>query len=305
MELTQDPSSVAIAARDLTKIFRNQTAVDHLSFDVPWGRVTGFLGPNGAGKTTTLRMIVGLATPTAGSTFVAGHAFEELEGPVRLVGGLLETQQFHPLRTAEDHLAIYATVTGVPPKRVDAVLEQVSLSEARSKKVGKFSLGMRQRLGLATALLAEPRILILDEPANGLDPAGIRWLRRFIQAFADADHAVFVSSHQLGEISQIADDVVVIDRGRLVKQAAVQELRQSSGPRTHVRTDQPERLRDLLLADHRPAELTSHDSLTVSAPPDHVGRVAAAAGIPVLELRAEEGSLEDVFFELTRSEGIR
>lgn len=305
MESTCDPGEVAIAVRDLTKTFARETAVDHLSFDVPWGRVTGFLGPNGAGKSTTLRMILGLARPTDGTSYVIGCRYVDLERPASSVGALLETQQFHPLRSARDHLSIYAALAEVSSARVDEVLDLVSLTDARNKKVGTFSLGMKQRLGVATALLGDPRVLILDEPANGLDPAGIRWLRTFIQRFADDRRAVFVSSHLLSEIAQMADDVVVIDRGRLLIHAPVETLTERSGARTHVRTDQPERLRDLLVAEGHPVELTSHDSLAVSAPAAAVGLVAAEASIPIVELRAQETSLEDVFFELTRSEELR
>jgi ABC-2 type transport system ATP-binding protein len=216
--------SPAISVRGLTKRFGDVTAVDDLAFEVRPGRVTGFLGPNGAGKSTTLRMILGLVAPTVGTASVVGMPYRDLEDPARTVGAVLETQSFNPLRSGRNHLRVVAAAEGIDDERVDAVLELVDLSSAGHRKAGKYSLGMRQRLALAGALLGDPTILILDEPANGLDPLGIRWLRDFLQRFAEGGNAVLVSSHQLGEMEQMADEAVVIYRGRLVRQASVADL---------------------------------------------------------------------------------
>jgi ABC-2 type transport system ATP-binding protein len=216
--------SPAISVRGLTKRFGDVTAVDDLTFDVRPGRVTGFLGPNGAGKSTTLRMILGLIAPTAGTASVVGMPYRDLDDPARTVGAVLETQSFNPLRSGRNHLRVVAAAEGIDDDGVDAVLELVDLSAAGNRKAGKYSLGMRQRLALAGALLGDPTILILDEPANGLDPLGIRWLRDFLQRFADGGNAVLVSSHQLGEMEQMADEAVVIYQGRLVRQASMADI---------------------------------------------------------------------------------
>ena len=219
----------AIEVRGLSKSFGDVKAVDDLTFVIPAGRVTGFLGPNGAGKSTTLRMILGLVRPDRGAALVHGRPFPMLEDPTGTVGALLDAEQFHPKRSGRDHLRVLATAAALPPERVDAVLETVELGHAARRKAGGYSLGMRQRLGLAAALLGDPRVLILDEPANGLDPAGMRWLRTFLKTFASGGRAVFVSSHQLTEVAAIADDVVVIDRGRLVTHAPVEDLVRDAG----------------------------------------------------------------------------
>jgi ABC-2 type transport system ATP-binding protein len=294
----------AIRALGLTKHYGDEAVVDDLSFEVPWNRVTGFLGPNGAGKTTTMRMILGLARPTSGHSEVMGRPFTELDRPSRVAGVLLETQQFHPQRTGRDHLRIYAAASEIDDHRVPEVLALVELERAANKKVGGYSLGMKQRLGLAAALLAEPRILILDEPANGLDPSGMKWLRAFLRDFASSpERSVFVSSHLLAEISLMADEVVVIDHGRLVTHSEVADLIHRSQGSIHVRTEEPERLRGILVASGHEAELTSHDSIVVRrATQQDVGRAAAAAGIVLLELDSDEGTLEDIFLELTGRE---
>jgi len=217
------------AVRSLTKTFGRVRAVDDLSFTAGWGRVTGFLGPNGAGKTTTLRMLLGLIGPTGGEALIDGAAYRHMPDPARAVGSLLETQQFHPRRRARAHLRVLAAALGLPDSRVDEVLDAVDLARDADRRVGQFSLGMRQRLGLAAALLGDPRILVLDEPANGLDPAGIRWLRSALRDFADAGGAVLVSSHQLREVAAFADDLVVINHGRLIRQAPVGDLLDSAG----------------------------------------------------------------------------
>jgi ABC-2 type transport system ATP-binding protein len=214
----------AIAARGLTKRFGDTTAVENLSFDVGWGKVTGFLGANGAGKTTTMRMILGLARPSDGDAEIMGRRYAGLDNPATHVGAVLDGGLFHPRRSGRNALRVIAAAAGIPDARVDDVLELVELTAARRKKVGAYSLGMRQRLALAAALLGDPAILILDEPANGLDPQGIRWLRTFLRDFAAKGNAVFVSSHLLGEVAQIADEVIVIDRGHLIAHAPVTEL---------------------------------------------------------------------------------
>jgi ABC-2 type transport system ATP-binding protein len=214
----------AIEVTGLSKSFGDVRAVEDLGFSIPQGSVTGFLGPNGAGKSTTLRMILGLVAPDEGTALVHGHPFGRLDEPARTVGALLDTEQFHPKRSGRDHLVVLATAAGLPRTRVDEVLELVELAPAARRKAGGYSLGMKQRLGLAAALLGDPGVLMLDEPANGLDPAGIRWLRGFLKDFAAEGRAVLVSSHQLAEMAVIADEVVVIDRGRLVTHAPVAEL---------------------------------------------------------------------------------
>ena len=206
----------AISVQGLSKRFGDVLAVDHLSFDVDPGTVTGFLGPNGAGKTTTLRMLLGLAAPTSGTATIGGRPYRELADPTRRVGAVLEAGGFHPGRSARDHLRVLATAAGLPARRVQDVLEQTGLAAAGRRRVGGFSLGMRQRLGLAAALLGDPEVLVLDEPANGLDPEGVHWLRGLVRGLADQGRTVLVSSHLLAEVAQTVDRVVIVDRGRLV-----------------------------------------------------------------------------------------
>ena len=214
----------AISVHGLVKRFGGVLAVDDLSFEVPAGTLTGFVGPNGAGKTTTLRMILGLVRPTAGSALIGGVPYARLDQPVRHVGAVLESSGFHPGRTARDHLRVLATAARIPVRRVDEVLSEVDLSGAARRRVGGFSLGMRQRLGLAAALLGDPEILILDEPTNGLDPAGVHWLRGFLRRRADRGGTVLVSSHLLAELALSADSVVIVKDGRLVTQGPVSEI---------------------------------------------------------------------------------
>ena len=227
-----------IEIRGLSKRFGEVTAVDDLSFTAREGAVTGFLGPNGAGKSTTLRMLLGLVTPTEGSATFDGVPYAELHEPSRRVGAMLETGAFHPGRRAGDHLRILATAAGLPTTRVDAVLREVDLADVSHRRVKGFSLGMRQRLGLASALLGDPKVLILDEPANGLDPEGVRWLREFVRAFADRGGTVLLSSHVLAEVAQTVDDVVIIAGGRLVAQSSLSELANRSRHGVRVRTPQ-------------------------------------------------------------------
>ena len=290
-----------IAVEHLTKRYRGATAVDDLSFTVPKGRITGFLGPNGAGKTTTLRILLGLALPTSGRATIQGRRYRELESPLRAVGAVLEASNYHPARSGRNHLRVIATAAGIPGSRVDEVLAEVDLAAAAKRKVGAYSLGMRQRLSVATALLGRPELLVLDEPANGLDPEGIRWLRNFLRSFADAGGTVFVSSHVLAEISQLADEVVIIHRGKLVAHQTVTELTASAAGATRVRSPRASELLERLRAAGIEAE-SRDDRLSVQAPPERVGDLAAEAGIPLHELVAETGTLEEAFLELTKEE---
>ena len=287
-----------IEVEHLTKRYRGTAAVDDLSFSVPRGRITGFLGPNGAGKTTTLRVLLGLVLPTGGKATVAGRRYRELDGPLRAVGAVLEASNYHPARSGWNHLRVQAAAGGLPGARVDEVLAQVELTGAAKRRVGGYSLGMRQRLSVAAALLGEPELLVLDEPANGLDPEGIRWLRNFLRSFADGGGTVFVSSHVLAEVSQLADEVVIIHRGKLVAHQPVAELIAQAAGATRVRSPRAVALLERLKAAGIEAEADG-DRLAVHAPPERVGDLAAEAGIPLHELVADTGSLEEAFLELT------
>ena len=287
-----------IEVEHLTKRFRSATAVDDLSFSVPRGRITGFLGPNGAGKTTTLRVLLGLALPTSGRASVAGKRYRELEVPLETVGAVLEASNYHPARTGRNHLRVLAAAAGIENARIDQVLAEVELSDAARRRVGGYSLGMRQRMSVAAALLGEPELLVLDEPANGLDPEGIRWLRNFLRSFADGGGTVFVSSHVLAEVSQLADEVVIIHRGKLVAHQPVVELIAQAAGATRVRSPRAAALLERLRAAGIDAEADG-ERLAVHAPPERVGDLAAEAGIPLHELVADTGSLEEAFLELT------
>jgi ABC-2 type transport system ATP-binding protein len=290
---------MSIEVEGLSKVYSGRPAVDDITFTVEPGRVTGFLGPNGAGKSTTMRMILGLVHPTAGRARVLGRPYRNLEAPSRSVGALLETTQFHPARTGLNHLRILAGAMRVDEGRIHEVLQLVELGNAGNKNVGAYSLGMRQRLGIAAALLGSPQVLVLDEPANGLDPAGMRWLRGFLRRLAGEGKTVFVSSHLLDEIAHMAHEVIVINRGQLVTQSSVEHLLHRSSSRSRVQTPQPERLRDALAARDIDVTLVAHDELVVGAPSETLGQVAVDAGIPVTGLSAEQRSLEEVFLELT------
>jgi len=231
-----DPSRV-VAVEHLTKRFGSVLAVDDLSFAVAPGRVTGFLGPNGAGKTTTLRILLSLVTPSSGRATIGGHAYRDLPDPLHTVGAALEATGFHSGRTARDHLRVLAATAAIPGRRVDEVLGLVGLADSARRRVGGYSMGMRQRLALAAAMLGDPAVLLLDEPANGLDPEGIRWLRGFLRHLAGEGRTVLVSSHMLSEVRQTVDDVVIIARGRLIRQAPLEDL--EGAPATLVRTPTP------------------------------------------------------------------
>src|SRR3954447_14232597 len=247
--ITHSDRMATIEIKGLTKRFGDVTAVDDLSFSAREGAVTGFLGPNGAGKSTTLRMLLGLVTPSEGSATIDGIAYNELHEPFRRVGAMLETDAFHPGRRARDHLRVLAAAGNVPPARIDAVLQEVDLADVGHRRVKGFSLGMRQRLGLASALLGTPNVLILDEPANGLDPEGVRWLRQFLRSFTERGGSVLVSSHLLAEVAQTVDDVVIIANGRLIIHSSLADLAQGSQSGVRVRTPHGEALRAALTAE--------------------------------------------------------
>jgi ABC-2 type transport system ATP-binding protein len=288
-----------IEVEHLTKRYRRTIAVEDLSFGVPRGRITGFLGPNGAGKTTTLRVLLGLVLPTSGQATIAGRRYRSLDSPLRTVGAVLEASNYHPARSGRNHLRALAAAAGIPGSRVEEVLAEVELTDAARRRVRGYSLGMRQRLSVAAALLGEPEALVLDEPANGLDPEGIRWLRRFLRRFADDGGTVFVSSHVLAEVSQLADEVVIIHRGKLVAHRSVAELTAQAAGATRVRSPRSDDLLARLRDAGIDAEPIGGGALSVQAPPELVGDLAAESGIPIHELVAEAGTLEEAFLELT------
>ena len=282
----------------LTKRYGSVLAVDDLSFRAEPGRVTGFLGPNGAGKTTTLRALVALLHPTGGDATVLGKPYAELERPARTVGAILEANAFHPGRTGRNHLRTIAAADAIEERRIDEVLELVDLSAAADRRTKGYSLGMKQRLSLAGALLGDPQVLILDEPANGLDPQGIRWLRDLLRSLASEGRTVLVSSHVLTEMAQLADDVVIIAKGRLIRQAPMAEVLAGGAHGTRVRTPDPDRLVAALEREGISASPTD-GVLVVDAPAARVGEVAAGAGVVLHELVSQVESLEDVFLDLT------
>jgi ABC-2 type transport system ATP-binding protein len=294
-----------IEVTNLTKRFGSTLAVADLSFSVEPGRITGFLGPNGAGKSTTMRAILGLVRPTAGSTTVLGRPYPELEDPVRRVGVLLETFDAHPGRTGRNHLRVLALAGGIPRSRADEVLALVDMTTAARRRVKGYSLGMRQRLGLAAALLGDPEVLVLDEPANGLDPQGIRWLRDFLRSLAAEGRTILVSSHVLSEVAQTVDDVVIIHRGSLVRQAAMAEVQAMAAGATSVRSPDAARLARLLAEANFEAHVVGDGRLAVTAAPERVGEIAAEHGVVLHELSVERASLEEVFLELTGEPGER
>jgi ABC-2 type transport system ATP-binding protein len=289
-----------IEVEALTKTYRGFRAVDDISFTARAGRVTGFLGPNGAGKSTSLRVIVGLTRPDSGSAHILGRRFADLPNPALDIGVLLDASAQHAGRTGRETLTVAQRTIGVPRGRVDDMLELVGLTPAEaSRRVGNYSLGMCQRLGLATALIGDPQVLILDEPANGLDPGGIRWMRDLLRAYADGGGTVLLSSHLLHEIEVIADDLIVIGNGRIVAQGSKAALLQAAGTLVRATGGQSELAR--ALARSGVACTPSGDGrLRTDAHPELVGRIALDAGIALLELRAAEGAgLEAMFFELT------
>ena len=292
-----------IEIHHLSKRFDDVVAVEDLSFTARPGAVTGFLGPNGAGKTTTLKTLLGLLAPTAGSATFDGRAYAELAEPYRHVGAVLESTGFHPGRRARAHLRVLATAAGLPLQRVEAVLDDVGLTDAADRRIKGFSLGMRQRLALAAALLGDPDVLILDEPANGLDPEGVHWLRCFLRRFADRGGTVLVSSHLLAEVAHTVDDVVIIAHGRLVTQSSLTELAERSPAEVRVRTPQAETLRSALSDHGIAADLLGPDTLIAfDTTAEAVGLAAAGVGAAIYEMTTQHLDLEEMFLELTNHE---
>jgi ABC-2 type transport system ATP-binding protein len=289
-----------IQVNGLTKRYGSTVAVDDLSFAVEPGQVTGFLGPNGAGKSTTMRLILGLDRPDAGTALVRGRPCRASRQPLFEIGPLLETEATHPGRTAWHHLLWLSQTHGIGRARISEVLELTGLADVARKRVGGFSLGMRQRLGLAAALLGDPPVLMLDEPMNGLDPEGIAWIRRLLRDLAAEDRTILISSHLMSEMQQLADHLVVIGRGRLVADTTVADLMASAGQRLRIRTPQPDRLASLLV-DHgaRVSPETDGYLSVVGVDGSQVGDLAAAHALSVHELSMEAASLEEVFLELT------
>jgi ABC-2 type transport system ATP-binding protein len=292
---------VRVEVRGLSKLFGEVRAVSDLGFTVEPGSVTGFLGPNGAGKTTTLRMLLGLMQPDAGTATFDGAPYATLPTPLRTVGAVLETA-FHPGRSGRNHLRVYCRAAGFPLSRADEVLAQVGLTDAGNRRAGGYSLGMRQRLALATALLGDPAVLVLDEPANGLDPEGIQWLRGFLRHLAhEQGRTVLVSSHLLSEVEQTVDRVVIVGAGRLVREGSMEQLRSGADGAGTVLVRSPEvtRFADVLRAEG--TTVTTEDgTLTVAGTtPAEIGRRAFAAGVELHELRSRTSGLEEIYFQLT------
>ena len=287
-----------IDVRNLTKRFGGFTAVDDLSFSVDPGRITGFLGPNGAGKTTTLRILLDLVRETSGSATIEGRNYRDLTDPTGTVGAALEATNFHPGRTGRDHLRVIAAAAGIRDSRVDELLELTGIPAAARKRAGQYSMGMRQRLALAAALLGDPRVLILDEPANGLDPEGIRWLRQFLRHLAQEGKTILISSHLLQEIENTVDDVVIIANGQLVRSGSVADLR--GVPKAIVRTSDNDALIGALQV--AAVNAAAEPDGTVIAETDDlrlIGDVALRAGLPIWQLEAKQADLESLFFDLT------
>ena len=302
-----------IEVTDLTKRFADKVAVDHLSFTVEPGRVTGFLGPNGAGKSTTMRLIVGLDHPTGGSATINGKRYAELPSPLRTVGALLEAKSVHSGRSARNHLLFMAQSQGLPSSRVDEMLDLVGLREVAKKRAGGFSLGMGQRLGVAAALLGDPQVLLLDEPVNGLDPEGVLWIRNLMKQLASQGKTVLVSSHLMNEMAVTADHLIVIGRGRLLAAASTEEvIARGSGQSVRVRTPDADRLTALITAEGGSAVPASNGNGSGTESGDHapvltvtgvaaarIGELAASAQIVLHELTPQLATLEDAFLELT------
>ncbi|HTX01226.1 MAG TPA: ABC transporter ATP-binding protein [Acidimicrobiales bacterium] len=292
-----------IEARHLTKRYGSKLAVDQLSFTVRPGVVTGFLGPNGSGKSTTMRMIVGLDAPDGGDVTVNGQRYHDLPWPLHEVGALLEAKAIHPGRSARAHLQMLALSNRIAPRRVEEVLDLVGLADVAGQRAGKFSLGMGQRLGIAAALLGDPQVLLFDEPVNGLDPDGIRWVRNLLKGLAREGRAVFVSSHLMSEMALTADEVVIIGKGRLIAELSVDELLAGSAQRyVRVRSPEADRLQAALVADGATAVREHDGSLSVRGCDEvAVGELAAAMHVVLHELAPQTASLEEAFMELTES----
>ena len=293
-----------IEAEALTKNYGEKRAVDGISFAVRPGIVTGFLGPNGSGKSTTMRLILGLDSPTAGDVRVNGKHYRDHAAPLHEVGALLEARSVHTGRSAYNHLRALAQTHGIPRRRVDELIDLVGLHDVARKRAGQFSLGMGQRLGIATALLGDPTTVMLDEPANGLDPEGVHWIRNVLKQLASEGRTVFVSSHLMSEMALTADHLIVIGRGRLIADMSVDDfVRKASGTRVRVRSPQATRLRELLLGPHVSVASSESSLLEVEGlSAEQVGEIAAANKIVLYELTPVQASLEEAFMELTRDE---
>jgi ABC-2 type transport system ATP-binding protein len=291
-----------IEARELTKRYGDKTVVDHLSFTVKAGEVTGFLGPNGAGKSTTMRMIVGLDAPTKGSVTVGGRSYASQAAPLHEIGTLLEAKSVHPGRSAFNHLMALAYTHGIPRRRVDEVIELAGLTSVAGKRVGAFSLGMGQRLGIAAALLGDPAVVMLDEPVNGLDPEGVLWVRNLLRRLADEGRAVMLSSHLMSETALIADHLVIIGRGRLLADTTVEDFtREASGGGVKVATAEAAKLRSLLAGPDVTVSSSSAEELLVNGrDAREIGAIAARHGVALYELTPQTVSLEAAFMDLTR-----
>ncbi|CAL9315971.1 ABC transporter ATP-binding protein [Streptomyces sp. R02] len=294
----------SIDVRDLTKEYGTGRAVDHLTFTVPPGRVTGFLGPNGAGKSTTMRLVLGLDHPTSGSAGLGGRPYASLRDPLRRVGALLDAGAAHGSRTGRDHLRVLAATHRIPDRRVDEVLEETGLGPAARRRVRTYSLGMRQRLGIAAALLGDPEVVMLDEPSNGLDPEGIVWIRGLLRRLADEGRTVLVSSHLMNETAAFAEHLVILGRGRLLADTPMREFIDARvRPAVRVRTSDPDALENALARHgHRAARHPDGHWSVPDARVDDIGRLASAEGVPLLELSADEGTLEQAYLDLTAAE---
>jgi ABC-2 type transport system ATP-binding protein len=289
-----------VEVRELSKRFGDKVAVDGLSFSVEPGRVTGFLGPNGAGKSTTMRLIVGLDRPTSGTATIGGVPYAQLRRPLTVVGALLEARALHPGRSARNHLVYLAQTQGLPARRADEVLDLVGLSAVRGKRAGGFSLGMTQRLGIAAAMLGDPRVLILDEPVNGLDPEGVRWVRNFSRELAAEGRTVLISSHLMSEMAQTADHLIVIGRGRLIADSSTQEFIERSSERSVLVRTPDARLAALLADNGGQVKPEADGALGVTGlEASRIGELAAGAGVVLHELTPRLASLEEAFMELT------
>lgn len=293
-----------ISVSGLTKTYGSTRALDSLSFDVLPGRVTGFLGPNGSGKSTTMRLILGLERPTAGAVSVEGRAFVGIRRPLHQVGALLDARAFHPDRTARNHLRCLARSNRIPDARVDDVLDQVGLASAARKRAGSFSLGMSQRLGVAAALLGDPSVLLFDEPVNGLDPEGVRWVRTFLRDLAGQGRTILVSSHLMSEMALTADHLIVIGRGRLIADTDVAGfIAAHSLGRLVTRTPDPRRLQEIIqqAGGSCTQDAGGDDTLVVAGlTAERVGHLAAEHAVPLYALGLQEASLEEAFMELTQ-----
>lgn len=292
-----------VQSESLTKRYGNVLAVDDLSFKIESGTITGFLGPNGAGKTTTLRMLLGLANPNSGHATIFDKPYAQLETPALRVGAVLEATDFHPGRSGRDHLRTLSQAAGLPDSRVDEALGLVELQSVAKRRVKGYSLGMRQRLGLAAALLGDPDLLVLDEPANGLDPEGVRWLRDFLRDYASGGRTVLISSHVLAEVAQTVDRVLIINHGRLVTESSLDALTARVGGSVRVRGPQLTQLAEALQREGIASTMSNDHALLVQGTTsERVGDISFAAGLAIHELVTEGSSLEEVFLDLTSGE---